>query len=1578
MKTGRITGAAWQRLLTWGATAPFLAVSLFLGQAQAQEAEDGYLNLVAYWNFDNGAEIDDDAVITDEVAKIEGLIEGTIVSTEGRTGEDGDNAIDLGEEPDGQIIIEAIEDEDFFLKPASDFDKLTVSFWQKLHKVQNSSTFWFGAPSAGANNRNAQAHVPWGNNAIYFDTAGCCNGGTQRIQKGWTNAEFMKWHHYTFVKDGPNKRIYIDGNLWHQGRNTLALKSDWSMATIGAEQGGGNKTAGILDDFAVFASALTEDEIKKLAAGTKPGALEDRSYTFPRVVNFAGSMGGFNVQINDITRGGAIKADPDSVSATLNGEAAELVVSKDGNVTSVSHSTAGPLPPGSSHTVVLTFKDTEGNEGSSEHNFSVSNYGLIKAGFAVDEGDVDKSESGWLVNTTQISQGQGIGNIHGNSTVLAEKQIDGGFIDASTEEPYLNEADPDSFEGWSYYYMTSEVINFNQDAPNNVGNFTSANGYEDLEIPGIPGWGDSTDGIASEFLTYAYLKKGAYTFGVNSDDGFKFSTGADWKDSSAVLGGFNGGRGANDTIFQTYVEADGYYPIRVVWYEGGGGANVEVFHVNAAGDKILLGDPDNDEAIKCYVVGGVPLEESTTDRPTTGRSYLLSIDPPNGEKLVRSSRITAVISDGANVGVDKASIKLSVDGESADVDIDSKDGLITVSYNPATALAVGAHTASLTFSSGGADSVTDWGFSIPTIYSREGDVPTEAQGGLTVREYHGIGTTSIATLKAQAKFPDTPDVAAIAPYFEWPQSGDIEVNPPGNVRDNYGWHLSGYIHPPETGEYIFFVATDDNSELWLSTDSDPANAKKIAQESTWHGVRQYVPQGQEETSAPVFLEKGKVYFIECFAKEGGGGDNMAVAWSLPSDEGADVEAGGLPISGEYLSPFTWTGPETPELGATAPAGVTSSTEFTVKATINNGQNVKVAEFTKLEVDGKDVLGDGEVTLGGISSSITVEAEGDAATQLTALVEWKNSDGTTGSASWDFMTTPHSEDTLYIEAEDFNYDGGEWFTFEDSAGGGAYEGLGAVSGIDFNNSGNASPNYRDIEGNHPGMADSTGFDGNRGDFDMDIDFKMGWNDNGDWYNYTRDFPEDAAYYNVFARLSSGGGPIDTKLSIITSDATEEGQESTDVGVFKGPSTACWNCFEFFALQDAAGNLAAVKIGGETTLRHTKVGGNHDSNYFAFVKAAVQEYPPVLVSTAPTGAASSEDAIQVVLKKREQALADAAISVNGEAVDVDVATDGDTITITAKSNPSKKGMNEATVSFNGESASWSYFYYGAPLSEDGLNLIAHWDFEDQSDAESSTDSVLGLKGTFAGGAKYGAGKTGSGLDISASGTAAMLVEDGEFMNIASSVNKVTIAFWQKVDQVTNASSFWAFSPSAPSGGRAAQAHAPWGNGAIYWDTAGCCGGGDTRINTGGGAVSAGADWHHYAFVKNGDAKEIWVDGKMVHSGNNTSVLPSDISRLAVGAMINSADSQGGNSLNGQIDDFKVFAQALNETQIGALTEASAEPPAISVVRNADGTVTVTFEGTLQTAPTVNGPWTDVDAESPLTLNPDQAAAFGRAKN
>jgi len=66
----------------------------------------------------------------------------------------------------------------------------------------------------------------------------------------------------------------------------------------------------------------------------------------------------------------------------------------------------------------------------------------------------------------------------------------------------------------------------------------------------------------------------------------------------------------------------------------------------------------------------------------------------------------------------------------------------------------------------------------------------------------------------------------------------------------------------------------------------------------------------------------------------------------------------------------------------------------------------------------------------------------------------------------------------------------------------------------------------------------------------------------------------------------------------------------------------------------------------------------------------------------------------------------------------------------------------------------------------------------------------------------------------------------------------------------------------------------------------------------------------------------------------------------------------------------------TGLVTLVGEAAGKPTISLVRNDDGTITVTFTGKLQAAPTVNGPWQDVDADSPLTLTPDQAQTFARA--
>jgi hypothetical protein len=115
---------------------------------------------------------------------------------------------------------------------------------------------------------------------IYYDTSGCCDP-PQRIARNIAelNPEFdwTQWHHFAFVKDKANKQIFVDGALFHEGSGAAPLPSDFNRFNIGADINGGNSMHGLLDDFAIFAAALTPAEIQQLANGTKPDALPPRS-----------------------------------------------------------------------------------------------------------------------------------------------------------------------------------------------------------------------------------------------------------------------------------------------------------------------------------------------------------------------------------------------------------------------------------------------------------------------------------------------------------------------------------------------------------------------------------------------------------------------------------------------------------------------------------------------------------------------------------------------------------------------------------------------------------------------------------------------------------------------------------------------------------------------------------------------------------------------------------------------------------------------------------------------------------------------------------------------------------------------------------------------------------------------------------------------------------------------------------------------------------------------------------------------------------------------------------------------------
>jgi len=104
-----------------------------------------------------------------------------------------------------------------------------------------------------------------------------------------------------------------------------------------------------------------------------------------------------------------------------------------------------------------------------------------------------------------------------------------------------------------------------------------------------------------------------------------------------------------------------------------------------------------------------------------------------------------------------------------------------------------------------------------------------------------------------------------------------------NRADGFGSRLTAYIVAPVTGEYTFWVASDDMGELYLSTDNDPANINRIAYVQYWTSPRKW-DRYASQRSAKISLVAGKTYYLEGRHKEGGGGDNFAVAWAIPGED----------------------------------------------------------------------------------------------------------------------------------------------------------------------------------------------------------------------------------------------------------------------------------------------------------------------------------------------------------------------------------------------------------------------------------------------------------------------------------------------------------------------------------------------------------------------------------------------------------------------------------------------------------------------------------------------------------------------
>ena len=97
----------------------------------------------------------------------------------------------------------------------------------------------------------------------------------------------------------------------------------------------------------------------------------------------------------------------------------------------------------------------------------------------------------------------------------------------------------------------------------------------------------------------------------------------------------------------------------------------------------------------------------------------------------------------------------------------------------------------------------------------------------------------------------------------------------------YGQRLQTFVVPPMTGNYIFWIASDDTSLLLLSTNENPANAAPIAAGTSYDNPADYT-EAPSQQSAPVYLQGGQRYYLEALMQQGVGGDNLSVQWELPN------------------------------------------------------------------------------------------------------------------------------------------------------------------------------------------------------------------------------------------------------------------------------------------------------------------------------------------------------------------------------------------------------------------------------------------------------------------------------------------------------------------------------------------------------------------------------------------------------------------------------------------------------------------------------------------------------------------------
>jgi hypothetical protein len=208
----------------------------------------------------------------------------------------------------------------------------------------------------------------------------------------------------------------------------------------------------------------------------------------------------------------------------------------------------------------------------------------------------------------------------------------------------------------------------------------------------------------------------------------------------------------------------------------------------------------------------------------------------------------------------------------------------------------------------------------------------------------------------------------------------------------------------------------------------------------------------------------------------------------------------------------------------------------------------------------------------------------------------------GNSATNLLSFDTVSPAMTFEAEDFDYNGGDYFGNPTPD---AYTGLSGIGGIDYSNgiTGQGSDTYRP-----QGLETEADGDKPRVSYGGLPDYDVGFANAGNWGNYTRPFPTGSYYICIRAASPNGVQTQAISLSQVMGGQGTSLQTTTNIGTFSYQDTGSWQTYVWMPLLGNNGQPFVFQGGSTETLRATELKTGYNINYYMLVSTNAQLTPP----------------------------------------------------------------------------------------------------------------------------------------------------------------------------------------------------------------------------------------------------------------------------------------------------------------------------------------------------------------------------------